>query len=508
MQGLRLNFFRAFKKLVMTLRYLTIVEVSSVIVLLNRFKSDRGGVAAIYFAVILIPMFTAVGAGVDISRAYSVKERLAQAIDAAALAVGTSTSTDSAVLTQIMLSYFNANYPTEEIGVPAIPTLTVSGNSIIITGTADVDTTLLKIVGLDTLQVSADNEVVKDTTGVEVALVLDNTGSMQGSKLELLIQSANQFVDILYGDEEVIEGVKIAVIPFADSVNIGTNNESITVAPSFIVPNNSFALGGVLVENLPRRFIRSTGVFLSSENNTWSGCVDARRGTTAGQTNDTNDEPTASERWARKYTQGTVFTVGGTSFYGFSSFNNGSSFLFSCPEPLLPLTAEKSTIKSKISSMVADGVTHINLGAVWGWRTLSPTEPFSEGKAFDDDTNRKVLVIMTDGANLTQPSSFFSSSFGGAFYTAYGVLDQEVLGSTQAQAITALDERLSQTCENIKATGITVYTITFDLDDPDTLALMTDCATDPTKSFAAEGADLQSTFELIGAEVSRLRLSR
>ncbi|MDP7230054.1 MAG: pilus assembly protein [Alphaproteobacteria bacterium] len=54
------------------------------------FAVDRRGVAAIFFVLALIPIVGAGGAAVDLSRAYVVKQRLGNALDAAGLAVGSA----------------------------------------------------------------------------------------------------------------------------------------------------------------------------------------------------------------------------------------------------------------------------------------------------------------------------------------------------------------------------------------------------------------------------------
>ena len=60
--------------------------------------------------------------------------------------------------------------------------------------------------------------------------------------------------------------------------------------------------------------------------------------------------------------------------------------------------------------MIADGSTHVVLGATWGWRVLSPTAPYSEGAAYNDADTQKALILMTDGENNQgiRPDQFFT----------------------------------------------------------------------------------------------------
>ena len=156
-----------------------------------------------------------------------------------------------------------------------------------------------------------------------------------------------------------------------------------------------------------------------------------------------------------------------------------------------------------------------HLGAVWGWRILSPEAPFQEGLPYSQSDNNKAMIILTDGQNLvTSQNSFCQDEVNSKYtshYTAYGYTSEGRLGTnTSENAInTELNNRLLQVCTNIKETGITVYTITFDLDDSETQDLFQQCATDPTKYFnSPDGDTLRSSFQAIGAELSNLRISQ
>src|SRR5690606_10033905 len=85
-----------------------------------------------------------------------------------------------------------------------------------------------------------------------------------------------------------------------------------------------------------------------------------------------------------------------------------------CVQPIMPLTSDKATILSNINSMTADGYTHVNLGAVWGWRLLSPSWRNVWGGTMDTnnlpldyhtDLMEKVMVLLTDGDNYMSSSA-------------------------------------------------------------------------------------------------------
>jgi Flp pilus assembly protein TadG len=169
-----------------------------------------------------------------------------------------------------------------------------------------------------------------------------------------------------------------------------------------------------------------------------------------------------------------------------------------CPVvPIQPLTTSKQSIVSAINAMTSNGYTLSNIGMVWGYRVISPERPFAEGAAWDDKNWRKVLILMTDGMN----------SMSG--YTAYGPPDLALDNIDNGD----LDTRLSDTCENMKTDGISIYTVTFstaagDIDET-TQDLYRGCATSPDKYYHAPTQEaLATAFENIGKELANLHISQ
>ena len=187
---------------------------------LRCFWREQTGNIAVIFALALIPIVIGSGAAVDFSRAYMVKSRLSHAIDQAGLAVGSSNP--SSDLNDVLNRYFAANYPTEKLGVPANPVMTINDGVIEISATADVETAFLKLIGMNSITVAANSQIVRETTGIEVVLVLDNTGSMsQSGKIDALRVAAQDMVDILFEDEQNPEKIFMGLVPFVATVNIG-----------------------------------------------------------------------------------------------------------------------------------------------------------------------------------------------------------------------------------------------------------------------------------------------
>src|ERR1700749_1233534 len=156
--------------------------ISAVITALRQFTERREGTVAILFGLCAIPAVVAAGMAIDVGRAYMVKIRLGAALDAAALAVGSETNQTQTQLTSALQNYFTANSPSSALGtnvtvapVPADADLTAS--TVNFQAQATVPMTFMQLVGVDNITVTATAQTQK-TTGLAVALVLDNTGSM------------------------------------------------------------------------------------------------------------------------------------------------------------------------------------------------------------------------------------------------------------------------------------------------------------------------------------------
>jgi hypothetical protein len=160
--------------------------------------------------------------------------------------------------------------------------------------------------------------------------------------------------------------------------------------------------------------------------------------------------------------------------------------------------------------MAAQGATGVGEGAAWGWRALSPSEPLTEGRNYSITNNTKVLVLMTDGQNTYYPNSKFLKSW----YDIYGYIVQNHLGTTSTSSSTLtqfMDQRTLQTCNNMKAAGVVIYTVAFQIpgDQAGALTLLNSCASDQDKYFApGTNAELLAAFNAIGQDLSELRVTK
>ena len=156
-------------------------------------------------------------------------------------------------------------------------------------------------------------------------------------------------------------------------------------------------------------------------------------------------------------------------------------------------TSEQQVLLDAVNNMDAEGFTLGNYGMVWGWRVISPEEPFTEGSEYSDNLWKKAVLMMTDGVNTMNHA-----------YTAYGRTDQHSVTPGD------LNDRFAEICTAMKQQEIIIYTVTFysGVDDA-TKNYYRQCATDETKYFDAPSQnDLIEVFEQISRELSNLHITQ
>ena len=82
-------------------------------------------------------------------------------------------------------------------------------------------TRFMRLFGHDTVTVAATTRINREVRQMELALVLDNTGSMWGTPFTTMQAAAKDLVDIVYGEEDTSPNLFVAVVPYVATVNMG-----------------------------------------------------------------------------------------------------------------------------------------------------------------------------------------------------------------------------------------------------------------------------------------------
>lgn len=440
----------------------------------SRLANDTRGNISITFGLSAISLFVMIGGSIDMMRVFSSKTKIQAAMDSAVLAGGRalqiSPTNDSAVAISAAQAYYNQMKPSGVTG--AAPNFEVIEDSTVLKGVVSfaVATPFLKLVGLPQIQQTLMTEAAlasggNTNTSLEVSLMLDTTGSMDGQKIEDLKVAAKELIDIVVWNDQSEQTSKVALAPFAPRVNVGNMIAQVTGMSA-----------------------------------TWSGlklrqCVTERTGTYAF-----TDAAPGTGAWLNAY--------GGNR--SSNTTNYTSTGACTAPEEqIVPLTSDKDLLKSKIDAFTASGATAGSLGTAWAWYLLSPNwapvlPEGSKPRSYSDVTSmnangapklRKIAVLMSDGIYNT---------FGGVNY-----------GDTSSQATTISNNAVAL-CNNMKAAGIKVYTVGFQLGGSqlaiDTLKACAsrepnDPADSPSYFFNVEsGEELKGAFRQIALQLATLRL--
>lgn len=425
----------------------------------RRWLADRRGSYAVIFALTLIPVIIAIGAAVDISQAYIVKQRLTRALDAAGLAVGGATGLTTAQIQTMAQSFFNANYPATKIGVPGALTVTTSGNVVSLSATATMPTSLMGIVGFNTLDIRASSQITRMGKKLEVVLALDNTGSMaSSSKMTTLKTAAKDLITTVSAAAVNPGDVKVAIVPFNVDVNVGVSNDTASWLrwDQFTSSGGSGGSSGSCswIQILLGQCSSSGGG--SSSHAGWDGCVMDR---------DQNYDA-----------QNTLPGTSSATQYPASNSDNDNS---DCElQTIMPLSTDWTALKSHIDDMNPAGNTNTTIGLAWGWNMLTQGGPLSNAAAPASNLD-KVIVFLTDGDNT---KNRWSSSE------------------------TTINARTTLICNNLRTAGIKVYSIRV-LDGNATLIKA--CATQADMYYSVSNASqLTTVFQSIAQALSNLRISQ
>ncbi len=511
----------------------------------NRFCSSHAyltndnGATAILFSLMVMVLFLSIGLAVDGGRASSNRSNAQQALDAAVLAAS-NVFVDDAIRKEKFSSIFAKNFQEADATIVDLE-FTFSkadgGHGVL---KLNYNTSIMKIFGHNTVYDVLESRAKQHKFDMEVALVLDVSGSMRsgmgaGSRLDALKVSAKKLISTLDAAKMPNQNIKYSIVPFTMNVNVGTDNDSfVDNTASGLFTGTSWA-GCVLERPAPyhNRDVYSAGGASSGGN--WQAyiwppepdggttCINPSNGTNAG------------------YKSVGVVGPSGVNDPWTKGPNNNC-----VRHSIKPLTTSASDISTEIDALEA----HSNMGTIlapgiaWAHRVLSPGAPFSEGDAFSDSV-RKIMIVITDGEQTTEgefqpigcngesntstaysfdPNSLqldgISLATNGPtdMFSPYGyILDSQPFGpaSSWAEVKQQLRTTSLDACTKFKdrssSGDVELFTIAASSSagpGTDVYGLLQACATSKNHFFYADGAqDLEDAFVAIAKEATKLSLT-
>ena len=448
-----------------------------------------------------------------------------------------------------------------------------SGSSVVVNASADMATDFMTVLGVKTITVTSSSTAKWGSNRLRVALVLDNTGSMaQSGKMDALKTATTNLLTELQNAVTTDGDVYVSIIPFSKDVSVASasnyNQNWIdwtdwSAPPASSTPDSSVGPGsscpwsnnsnGFTCTTGPANGSRTTstvpssgtyagyicpsidngnknalklGVYyngcynsvattttttvssgwgascngysncscsgsggskvckqtttgapythnwIANATSTWDGCI-TDRGTSAGPSTGNYDQNVTAP------ISGNTATMFPAEQYSY------------CTLQMMGLSYDWSSMTALVNQMDPNGSTNQPIGLVWGWQSLVGGGPFSVPTEDPNYQYQKTIILLSDGLN-TQDRWYGNGS----------------------ATSTDVDHRMyntdgSGTCANIKAAGITIYTIQVNTGGDPTSTLLQNCASDSSKFFLLTSADqIITTFNQIGTNLTKLRLAQ
>tara|TARA_Y100000052_G_scaffold27549_1_gene36162 strand:+ start:9996 stop:11216 length:1221 start_codon:yes stop_codon:yes gene_type:complete len=321
---------------------------------LQKFRTDRSGNVAIIFALTITAIISMLGLAIDFQRSVSAEQNVQSALDNSTLAAvrlmqdASKTPAEIKTYAETMFAQ-NIKGANANLNCPT-PTVTVDVKA----GKARADvschlpTTLASLFSIQQVKVTQTSTSSVNITNLDLAMMLDVSGSMSGQKIKDLQDAAKNAIDILI-TPQTGDRVRIAFNTYSTAINVGDYAKDVK------------------------------GSNYDKDSST-KHCVTERDGTAKFR----DDAPA----WG-KYMEEEKKSTDDKSL--------------SCPSSSLePLTHKASHLKTEIGKLSANGWTAGHLGIAWAWYLISPDwdkiwPKDSKPLAYDEPKAVKAVILMTDG---------------------------------------------------------------------------------------------------------------
>jgi Flp pilus assembly protein TadG len=474
----------------------------------SRFAHHERGSVAIMFAFAFLPMLALVGAGLDYTRAVKSRTLLQTSLDAAVLvAAREGSNLTDAQVTARARALFDANmassptpYTLDNIS------LTRTGKKYLMSAQATIDTSLLSVIGINSVSL---NGVAASTWGdnnIEIALVLDNTGSMASSNKMTELKRAlcgdttctnttpsSGFMKIMRDAAGGAARIKVGIVPFDTTVRMPQDiqnavNAGVPFATSFFAPVTAGYCTSVWLNDDAQRVSwfrfadrdkdtrAGNSVFASGNwQNVGAGC---------GTNGPARVTPATWQGcvWDRDVPANRDIKDGDISQTDISSLHpavNCRSNSLARLRPLADIWSDSGAMVTHFSTMQPSGNTNLTVGISWGLSLLTNQAPFTDAAPAGTPSLYRVMIVLTDGDNTENRSS-----------------------SNQG----TIDARTRLACTQAKSQDITIYTVRV-IDGNQ--SLLRDCATDTSKYFeVANASQLTPVFQTIANQIGSIRITQ
>lgn len=460
---------------------------------IRRFSRDSRGNMAMMTALMMGVVMLGTGAALDYTMMANKSGDLQNVADAAVLAAARSGEDDIAKLQKIAEEVVKAHNLGQELKVTA----RYDDDHIVVDIASEYTPVMTGMFGDDGRKMSVQAASPLPTaTPINLALVLDTTGSMEGANMNALKQAASALLTEM---EDAESETRVSIVPFGQYVNIGykdaktdtrtwidRGNEGVTKTHCWD-QNKQVSKPTCKKVGKIKQAIWRDGKFrgykwkdqwkctggkwekervCKKRTPQWHGCMGTR----------------ANDSWAKKAEFGGVKLP--------------AALDEKCGTEVMPLSQNFGEMRKRVQSLTTSGTTYLPGGLAWGWRTLNKEIPYTEASSTKDPNLMTAMLFMTDGGNNRSRGDSSSNASGTKHeYSRDG-------GSSGLKLTKEL-------CQAIKDDGIQVFVVAYQLPGAtSTVSVLSECATDQQSFFEPDNAqELIDTFTDIAKLLNKTRLA-
>ena len=501
--------------------------------MLKRYLSNSSGNIAVITGLTLGVMMLGIGVAVDYSGSTNEYARMQTALDTAVLAAAKEKTSSDGQLKQTVRKTVQQNF------APAKPEdansldikVDIVDDTIVASLSLDYSTSIMGMFGRPTMPLFVESGGPRRSLPtLNVALVVDTTDSMNGTNMADLQAAADELIDTFI---DTGADIRMSLVPYAQYVNVGLGQQNASwidtnypmdITYAQLHEFNTFT-GGVAATCTPTGnmipvFGSDDGVVVQTGETPEMSCSGAVDGTLTGTA---TTEKKGNERefefngcMASRTAPDDLYPSAGPSNRIPAAMNvvrrrdvfldntrglwedpsPTSDQLTRCGQQITPLNDDLEVIRGRVQTLTTDGDTYLPSGLIWGWRTLDPSMPYTQASVDAGTRNpRNVMIFMTDGEN--------SAFQDGRWHKRAGLLT--------SKARSGLDTA-SQLCNGIKADGIEIFTVAYNLPGNTVLGGETEtalqaCASSAANAFTPDTRDeLIDNFKTITSSLAEVKL--
>jgi len=457
-----------------------------------RFAKAREGNFAAMMAVTCGVLALSVGYGINTAQMALARSGLLAALDSAVtstardLTTGVIKEKDAPRIVQAFL-LANGDRSFMNPGDITLDSLVIDPHRGTVSAQASIDVDMLfPLFGAENRQkITTQSASLYSDKKIEIAMMLDVTGSMGGQKIKDLKAAATNAVDLLLQGQDASDPrIRVSLVPYAEAVNVGKLADEAV----FVERKNA--------SELPPRIGASRKEIRDNTGSRTDNCATERKDPSLKA--DFSDDGPNTER-----------EKAGDRNYRYLAKVNRDDRLGSCPGATVePLSADAKKLKETIGKFSANGVTAGGIGIQWTyymlsskWRQAIQNARLGDGPAdFDRKKVAKIAILMTDGQ--------FNTAFAG------------VSGGDTSRQGTKARSYAEGLCGAMKNDGIEIFTIGFDLDNrsmsreerEQAKGVLRDCASPDISTIkhfyeASTGEELDAAYKEIIRNTERLYLT-